>query len=201
MKQTSCGFFENSKPLGECYNEAIAAAGPDDTLLFIHDDVYVNDWMMGWRVQEALMHFDVVGVAGNRRRQPRQETWYLQPSRLEGDTRVMKTFDHGYLSGAIGHGSLEQWTLTNYGPTPQPVQLIDGVFMAVNAGRVKESGVLFDPALGFHLYDLDFCRSASAAGLKIGTWPIAITHASSGGSIHSDAWADSSQKYLAKWGG
>ena len=162
----------------------------------------VNDWMMGWRVQEALIHFDVVGVAGNRRRQPGQETWYLQPSRLEGDTRVMSTFDHGYLSGAIGHGSLvEQSTLTNYGPTPQPVQLIDGVFMAVNAGQVKERGVLFDPALGFHLYDLDFCRSASAAGLKIGTWPIAITHASSGGSIHSEAWADSSQKYLAKWGG
>lgn len=49
--------------------------------------------------------------------------------------------------------------------------------------------VRFDPALGFHLYDLDFCRSAIEARLKIGTWQIANTHASDGGSVQSGAWA------------
>ena len=194
------GFFENARPLGDCYNEVIDQAGGDDVLLFVHDDVYLNDWMLGWRVQEALLHFDVVGVVGNRRRQPGQETWYMQPSQMVNGVRTMTTFDSAYLSGAIAHGSPESWQLSNYGPVPQPVQLIDGVFMAAKAGRLKETGVRFDPALGFHLYDLDFCRSALKAGLSIGTWPMAITHASIGGSVQSNAWAESAAKYLAKWG-
>lgn len=194
------GFFENSRPLGACYNEVIEQAGVDDTLIFMHDDVYLNDWMLGWRVQEALLHFDVVGVVGNRRRQPGQETWYMQPSQIVDGVRTMTTFDSAYLSGAIAHGSPEQWQLSNYGPVPQPVQLIDGVFMAAKAGRLKETCVRFDAGLGFHLYDLDFCRSAIEAGLKIGTWPIAITHASGGGSVQSDAWTASAAMYLAKWG-
>jgi hypothetical protein len=33
------------------------------------------------------------------------------------------------------------------------------------------SGVRFDPAFSFHLYHLDFCRSAERAGLAIGIWP------------------------------
>ena len=194
------GFFENSRPLGACYNEVIEQAGVDDTLIFMHDDVYLNDWMLGWRVQEALLHFDVVGVVGNRRRQPGQETWYMQPSQIVDGVRTMTTFDSAYLSGAIAHGSPEQWQLSNYGPVPQPVQLIDGVFMAAKAGRLKETGVRFDAGLGFHLYDLYFCRSAIEAGLKIGTWPIALTHASGGGSVQSDAWTASAAMYLAKWG-
>ena len=194
------GFFENSRPLGACYNEVIEQAGVDDTLIFMHDDVYLNDWMLGWRVQEALLHFDVVGVVGNRRRQPGQETWYMQPSQIVDGVRTMTTFDSAYLSGAIAHGSPEQWQLSNYGPVPQPVQLIDGVFMAAKAGRLKETGVRFDAGLGFHLYDLDFCRSAIEAGLKIGTWPIALTHASGGGGVQTDDWAASAMKYLAKWG-
>lgn len=193
-------FFENSRPLGACYNEVIEQAGVDDTLIFMHDDVYLNDWMLGWRVQEALLHFDVVGVVGNRRRQPGQETWYMQPSQIVDGVRTMTTFDSAYLSGAIAHGSPEQWQLSNYGPVPQPVQLIDGVFMAAKAGRLKETGVRFDAGLGFHLYDLDFCRSAIEAGLKIGTWPIALTHASGGGGVQTDDWAASAMKYLAKWG-
>src|SRR5574343_925465 len=151
------GFFENSRPLGACYNEVIEQAGVDDTLIFMHDDVYLNDWMLGWRVQEALLHFDVVGVVGNRRRQPGQETWYMHPSQIVDGVRTMTTFDSAYLSGAIAHGSPEQWQLSNYGPVPQPVQVIDGVVMAAKAGRLKETGVRFDAGLGFHLYDLDFC--------------------------------------------
>jgi GT2 family glycosyltransferase len=80
------------------------------------------------------------------------------------------------------------------------VAVLDGVFLAARAGRLQESGVRFDPSLGFHLYDLDFCRSAEAAGLRIGTWPIALTHASSGDSIRSSAWAASLELYFRKWG-
>jgi hypothetical protein len=62
-----------------------------------------------------------------------------------------------------------------------------------------DSGVRFDAALGFHFYDLDFCRTATQAGLRLGVWPIAMTHFSIGG-YESDAWSATYQHYLAKWG-
>jgi len=46
---------------------------------------------------------------------------------------------------------------------------------------------------------MDFCRSARAAGLKLATWPIAITH-QSGGGFASNAWLDNYKTYIAKWG-
>ena len=86
-----------------------------------------------------------------------------------------------------------------YGPSPRPVRLLDGLFLAARAGTLQRSGVRFDPALGFHFYDLDFCRAAEAAGLSLGTWPIALTHASTGASIRSPAWAQAAALYQRKW--
>ena len=186
----------NTRPLAEVYNEAIEEAAPDDVLVFVHDDVRVDDWMLSQRLQEALQHFDVVGVAGNTRVQHRQVTWYLQPEQ----PGVPSPWDHEYLTGAIGHGSPRS-RITMYGPSPQPARLLDGVFLAARASVLKQSGVRFDPALAFHFYDLDFCLQAHAAGLRLGTWPIALTHASGGESISSELWADARVLFLEKWFG
>lgn len=192
-----CLFDNNSRPLGDCYNQAIDEAGPDDVLVFVHDDVSLDDWLCGWRVQEALLHFDVVGVAGNRRCQPGQSTWWLQPAPKDAQPDGLP-WDHGQLSGAIRHLDAEGTTVSHYGPMPAPVVLLDGVFMAVRARTLQDSGVRFDPALGFHFYDLDFCRAATAAGLRLGTWPIAISHRSAGESMQSQAWRDSRALYWRK---
>ena len=187
-------FAENTRPLGECYNAAIDAAADGDVLVFVHDDVCVDDWMLGQRLQEALQHFDVVGVAGNTRVQDHQVAWYLQPER----PGVPSPWDREHLSGAIGHGSPRS-RITMYGPSPQAVRLLDGVFLAVRAGCLQQSGVRFDPTLAFHFYDLDFCLQAHRAGLRLGTWPIAITHASGGESIQTQSWADARLVFLKKW--
>jgi GT2 family glycosyltransferase len=47
--------------------------------------------------------------------------------------------------------------------------------------------VQFAPELAFHLYDMEFCQRAYRAGLRLGVWPIAITHYS-GGNYDSDNW-------------
>lgn len=186
----------NTRPLGELYNAAIDQAAPEDVLIFVHDDVYVDDWLLAQRVQEALQQFDVVGVAGNTRVQHRQVTWHLQP---EADQPgVPSVWDHGHLSGAICHGPA-QGKLSVYGPAPRAVRLLDGVFLAGRAGVLQRAGVRFDPALGFHFYDLDFCLCAHQAGLRLGTWPIALTHASGGGSIGSQAWRESREAFRNKW--
>ena len=165
-------------------------------LVFVHDDVRIDDWLMAQRLDEALRQFDVVGVAGNTRIQDRQVTWYLQPE--PGQPGVPSAWDHECLSGAVCHG-FPNGKLTVYGPAPQSARLLDGLFLAARAGVLQQSGVRFDPVLAFHFYDLDFCLSAHRAGLRLGTWPIALTHASGGDSIHTHAWRESRVHFLDKW--
>lgn len=158
----------NKAPLAEIYNEAIDLADPQEVLVFVHDDVHLDDWYLGARLAEALGRFDVVGVAGNRRLQAGQDTWYLQPSTALGAKVVFGAWDKEWLSGAVRHGDVRRNDLSVYGPSPSAVRLLDGVFLAARASVLQKSGVRFDPALGFHHYDLDFCRSAQAAGLRLG---------------------------------
>ena len=61
--------FSNSAPLPVVYNQAIERADDDDILIFIHDDVWLDDYFFCQRVLDGLNHFDVIGVAGNTRRQ------------------------------------------------------------------------------------------------------------------------------------
>jgi GT2 family glycosyltransferase len=78
------------------------------------------------------------------------------------------------------------------------VQLLDGVLLAARASALLDAGVCFDQRFDFHHYDLDFSRQANAAGLRVGTWPIAVTHAS-GGAFGSAAWNRSLALYREKW--
>lgn len=194
-------FSENRKPIGSCYNEVIDSAAPDDILVFVHDDAYIDDWCLNARLADALNHFDVVGVAGNQRLQPDQQAWHLAPGSSLHNPQTLRR-DTGFLSGAVAHGaSPASASLTKFGSCPASVAVLDGVFLAVRSRSLQQAEVRFDPALGFHFYDLDFCRSATQAGLRLGTWPIALTHQSRGESILSKEWSESLTKYRLKWEG
>ncbi len=191
---------QNTQPLAEVYNSAIRASGPNEILVFVHDDVAIDDWMAGARLREALGHYDVVGVAGNRRRQPGQQTWYMKPGPLVDGRYHITERDSEWLSGAVRHGEPDENSFSAYGPAPAAVALLDGVLLAARGEVLKARGVWFDPQFSFHFYDLDFCRSAEQAGLRMGTWPLALTHTSKGASVMTDAWAQTCLLYLRKWG-
>ncbi|MFM1856875.1 MAG: hypothetical protein RLZ83_2184, partial [Pseudomonadota bacterium] len=112
----------NRLPLPVVYNEAVALADDQDIMIFVHDDVWIDDWHVGHRLHEALLRFDVVGVAGNRRRTPRQESWWWV-----GDTRQRDTV---FLSGSIIQGPPGGGLLNIYGHAPARVRSLDGVFLA-----------------------------------------------------------------------
>jgi SAM-dependent methyltransferase len=76
--------------------------------------------------------------------------------------------------------------------------LLDGVFVAASGSKLKISGVQFDSQFDFHFYDLDFCRTASMANLRQGTWPVALTH-QSGGAFGSSEWQQKYVLYSEKW--
>jgi GT2 family glycosyltransferase len=184
--------FANTRGLSEVYNIALAAAPDDDVVVFTHDDVSFNDWYLADRLADALERFDVVGVAGNRIRLPGQRAWCFL-----GKEVTVAGKEH--LSGGCAHLTGDKDHFNYYGETPSAVRLLDGVFLAARAATLKRAGVAFDARFRFHFYDMDFCRTCEAAGLRLGTWPIAITHASVG-RFDTQEFFKAYQEYIAKWG-
>lgn len=185
--------FGNSSGLPDVFNSALANATDSDVIVFTHDDVRIDDWFLPERLHEALARFAVVGVAGNRRRVPRQPSWAFVDPRFTWDAPEN-------LSGAVAHPSRDGLSeqITWYGQSPSPVELLDGVFLAAKVRTLREAGVTFDRRFPFDFYDLDFCRTCRCAGLELGTWPIAITHVS-GGHFGAPEWSLAYAEYLRKW--
>jgi len=187
-------FPNNSASLPTVYNQAIdeAVASPA-VLVFVHDDVYLNDFYWARHLFDGLAQFDVVGLAGNRRRSPGQSSWMFLDDAFTRD-------DDANLTGVLGHGDgfPNLVELSVYGPPGQEVKLLDGVFLAARSETLARSGVRFDPMFRFHFYDLDFCRQAELRNLRMGTWAISAIHASIG-NFGGDAWRAAYLNYLAKY--
>jgi GT2 family glycosyltransferase len=186
--------FSNQYGLPGIFNARILAADSPELLVFVHDDVWIDDYFLADRVIEGLETYDVIGVAGNRRRLPHQPAWgwVAADSRFTWD-------DKAKLSGCIAHGSGPFGTVSFFGAAPADCELLDGVFLAARKSALKAGGVLFDPAFEFHFYDLDFCRSARQRGLRLGTWPICLTHQSAG-AFRTEKWLEKYEDYIDKWG-
>ena len=180
----------NRDPLGAIYNEALEQLHPESLVVFCHDDVWLGEACLRTPLLEALERFDLVGVAGSRRILPEQPTWWLQP---DG-----RTWDHPHLVGEIRHGDPGASEPIRFGASPAPAMLLDGVFLSARAGTLQAAGVRFDPTFPFHFYDLDLCRSALAAGLRLGVWPLPLIHASPGAAGSTD-WQLGLECYRRKW--
>jgi GT2 family glycosyltransferase len=179
--------FSNSAGLPEVYNRHIEES-MHDILVFVHDDVWIDDCFLPVRVIEALEAYQVIGLAGNTRLINTHVAWH------QGE----RGWDHPHLSGSVAHGAGPFGKVSRYGDCPQACELLDGVFLAARRSVLRENGVAFDTRFSFHFYDLDFCRTARQKGLLIGTWPIAITHRS-GGSFGSVEWTQALAVYKDKW--
>jgi Glycosyltransferase like family len=191
--------FENKAGLSEIYNRQIRASKADNILLFVHDDVWINDFFLAERLLKGLETFDVIGVAGNKRRVPRQPAWIFGGFDANGQFAFD---DPRNFSGAVAHGDATSGEVSNYGEVPAACELLDGVLLAARRTTLLNARVLFDPDFRFHFYDMDFCRTARRQKLRLGTWKIAITHQSEGdgpGGNGSVEWRTAYATYLSKW--
>lgn len=187
-------FARNAAGLPSVYNTAIDEAAADPAiLLFIHDDVHLCDFHWTDTLNDSLERFAVVGVAGNRRRLPRQPGWCFLDERFTRDHREN-------LSGIVGHGhGFPAERIDVYGPSRQRVSLLDGVLLAVKSETLHEKAIRFDERFDFHFYDLDFCRQAERAGIALGTCALSLIHESQG-SFGGESWRRAYERYLEKWG-
>lgn len=183
--------LENRLGLPDIYNSRIDSDEPSEILVFIHDDVWIDDHFFVDRIIEGLMTYDVIGVVGNRRLTEQQTGWAFMNDQFAVD-------DHSNFCGAVAQGAQPFGTVQFLGPSPAPCQVLDGLFFATRKETLLRSGVRFDPQFDFHFYDIDFCRSAAFNGLKLGTWPIALTH-QSGGAFNTQPWTEKKLLYRKKW--
>ena len=185
--------YSNSRGLPDIFNARITAADNNEFLVFVHDDVWLDDYFFADRVIEGCKAYDVIGLAGNRRRVQGQPAWAFKDAQFTWDEK-------SNLSGVIAHGATPFGGLSFFGTVPAECELLDGVFFAARKSILAEHEVLFDPRFDFHFYDLDFCRLAREKGLRLGTWPICVTH-QSGGAFGTPGWTAKYRLYMQKWGG
>ena len=183
--------FENQRGLPDVFNARINSREGHEILVFIHDDVWIDDYFLADEVIDGLKTFDVIGVAGNRRRVQNQPAWAFIDNEHTWDSA-------DNLSGSVAHDSHPFGTVSVYGAVSAECELLDGVFLAARKSRLKAAKVQFDPCFDFHFYDMDFCRSARQNGLRLGTWPICLTH-QSGGPFGGPQWNEKYRLYQKKW--
>ena len=186
-------FPRNSKGLPFVYNIAIRESAADPAILvFVHDDVHLLDFYWPTRIFQGLAKFDIIGLAGNRRRADRQPAWRFLDDAFTRD-------DLENLSGVVAHG--KTWPadyISAYGMPGQEVKLLDGVMLAVRSETLISKQLFFDESFDFHFYDLDFCRTAEQRGLRMGTWGISVMHESDG-AFGTPSWRAGYARYLSKW--
>jgi len=181
---------DNRKGLSKVYNEFIneEIAKEHDRIIFVHDDVYIDDVMINVKLNEAMYgesKFDIVGLAGTRNPQIKHPAlWHIMGNRE----------DH---RGYAGHIFGKHKVMTGFGYTPDRVAIIDGLFVAVNVARALETGWRWNENFDFHHYDIASCIDANIKGMRIGVWPINVFHASPGlASLEDVAWSKSNEKFL-----
>jgi hypothetical protein len=185
---------KNRTGLPALYNQAIDAARTSPAILvFVHDDVHLCDFYWPHQMLNAVTHFQIVGVAGNKRRVPGQPAWRFVDPDFKRDAPE-------HLSGLVGHGiGFPPDQLSVYGAPCQEVKLLDGLMLISRSSTLIENDLRFDERFDFHHYDLDFCRQAELKGLKMGTWSLSVIHESLG-DFSSEAWKAGYRRYLEKWG-
>lgn len=185
---------ENREGLPAIYNRAIAASRADPAvLIFMHDDIHLCDFYWADQAVMALAHFQIAGLAGNRRRVSNQPSWAFIDDKFTWDAREN-------LSGIVGHGKgFPPKGLGVFGAPGQEVKLLDGLMLMAHSDTLIAHDLRFDERFDFNFYDLDFCRQAEAKKLKMGTWPLSVVH-ESGGNYLSESWRAAYRRYLEKWG-
>ena len=155
--------------------------------------MHICDFFWAGRILQGLNQFGILGVAGNKRRLPKQSSWAKTD-----DIYTWDNFDN--LCGIVAHGKgFPPDNLSFYGPSAQEVKSLDGLMLISYSETLHNNSLYFDERFDFHFYDMDFCRQAELKGVKMGTWPISVVHGSEGQAEPDDSWKAGYKRYLDKW--
>lgn len=181
--------YNNKIGLCESYNRIIQQPVKHRYIVLCHHDVSLQYANLQQGLQDGLSMYDVIGVAGGRNPQILEKNlWHWMMPHDEY---------RGFAAHAAGNGKM---FVTHFGLSPDRVAVLDGVFLAFEHEKIKNSEARFDEQFMWHHYDIDFSLTCNKNKLKIGVYPILIYHESPGlSSIDNSEWNTSNQAFIKKW--
>lgn len=176
--------YDNKEGLPKIYNSFINETNRDKYLIFVHDDVLIEDLFFEEKINLAFEKYDIVGLAGTKKCNLESEisAWHLMS-------------DKNDWVGEVAHSKNKQYWTTVFGPSDSRALLLDGLFIAVNTQKLLDSKTFFDENFIFHHYDISFCLKANKNKLKMGVYPIKVTHFGMGDSMLSEEWRASANTF------
>lgn len=183
----------NSEGLSLRYNQQLYNKDNNyDYIVFVHDDVYIDDFNVVEKVIEAHTNYDIVGLAGGMNlRIIKPALWHL----------MCGGFGSGNLRGAVAHFTdNESIVMTTFGATPSRVAVLDGLFLSINVRKAKSVGWKFNENFTFHHYDIASSIDANTRKLKLGVHPIWVIHKSPGLlNINDSVFTQSQEKFISEY--
>lgn len=176
--------YGNKQGLPKLYNSFIKEENRDKRIIFIHHDVLIDDMLLLEKLEIAFNKYDIVGLAGSKKCNLNSPVpaWHLMCNRED-------------MVGEVSHGKDQNYWTTVFGPTDSRALILDGLFIAVKTDKLLDTKTFFDENFDFHHYDISFCIKANANKLKMGVYPIKVTHFGLGDSMNSNAWQHSAEKF------
>ena len=174
--------YQNKEGLSKVYNSFINEDNKSNFLIFVHDDVFIDDLFIEEKLNIGFDKYDIIGLAGAKscNLTAPLPAWHLMSDKSD------------YV-GEVAHSNGNDIWTTVFGPTDSRALIVDGLFIAVNTAKLIDTDTYFDENFDFHHYDISFCLKANQNKLKIGVMPIKVTHFGLGDSMGSPEWQKSSE--------
>lgn len=159
--------YENKSGLPKVYNNFLKSKQwtEKDRVVFLHDDLRIDDCRILEKLTDAHELFDVVGLAGSGGKIKKHDIamWHLL-----GEVK----------SGTITHTDGNKYWTNVYGNNGVRCKFLDGLFLSVNPTKLAEHDVWFDEDFSFHHYDFSFSIRCFMNGIAMGTpsVPIFVIH-------------------------
>jgi hypothetical protein len=175
--------YENKNGLPFVYNSFLNQSNIDKKIIFVHDDVLIEDLFFEEKLNLAFEKYDIIGLAGTKKCDlQKPPAWHLMSDREN-------------FVGEVAHSKDKNMWTTCFGPTNSRALLLDGLFLAVNTQKLLENDVKFDERFNFHHYDITFCLRANEKKIKMGVAPIKVTHFGLGDSMNTPEWRESAAQF------
>jgi len=173
--------------LQTAYNRILDEAGGHqelEALVLLHQDVEIVDheFMSKLRLRIAESNVAVVGVVGAR------------------GVRSLAWWEADCFGRVAAPALLRTGRIAFPGGTPQDVDVVDGLLMALSPWAVRR--LRFDQmfAQDFHGYDVDFCFQVRALGRRVVVDDLAVVHHAAWAPRYGEQWIRSAVALKRKWG-